>query len=151
MHVVASRVFPDEACYGLTEGPENGRWVQKVFVVRGDRKAKYITDFGPASDFPHAAQIIYPSFGENTVAELQALAERDRHDDKWYKRRKELQSESTLISDILRQEEQLLKVRRNQSHFGPTVSTQRDDYPSVAVARQFKEKRNGRRSRNSGA
>jgi len=157
IHVVTDRVYPGEPCWGLREGAElrtvspNGgqemRWLQKVFVVRGDRKAKYETDFGPASDFPHSTPVIYPSFGENTVAQLQELAERDRHSDKWYRRGEEKRAESTLIADILRQEEILLEVRRNRSQFGPGVSVQRVDYPREAAERQFKEKRDARSRR----
>lgn len=160
MHVVTDRVFPDEPCYGLREGPERHtvdpkggqqmRWIQKVFVVRDDRIAKFETDFGPASDFAHATPVIYPSFGENTVAQLQALAERDRHSDKWFRRREELRAGSTLIADIIRQEEVLLDVRRNRSHFGPGVSVERNGFPREAAARQFKEKRNAARSRDAG-
>src|SRR3990167_7436523 len=157
MHVVTDRVLGDEPCWGLREGPElrtvspNGgqemRWIQKVFVIRGDRKAKFETDFGPASNFSHATPVIYPSFGENTVAQLREMAERDRHSDKWYRRGEEMRAESTLIADILRQEEVLLEVRRNRSQFGPGVSVQRVDFPREAAERQFKEKRDDARSR----
>jgi hypothetical protein len=122
-----------------------------VFVIRGDRKAKFETDFGPASDWPEATPVIYPSFGENSVGQLQELAERDRHSDKWAKRRKELQSESTLISDILRQEEVMLEVRSNRSQFGPGVSTQRIDFPREAVSQKQKERLVNARSRRKRA
>ena len=149
MHIATDRIYKDEPCHGLMEGPElrvvhpNGgqerRWIQRLWVIRGDRKAKFETDFGPASDWPDATPIIYPSFGENTVGQLQWLAERDRHSDKWAKRRREMQAESTLIADILKQEEILLEVRRNRSHFGPGVSIQRIDFPREAAKRRFKE------------
>jgi len=157
MHVVADRIFPSEPCWGLQEGPEqrvvhpNGgqemRWVQRLWVIRGDRKAKFETDFGPASDFPDATPVIYPSFGENTVAQLQWLAERDRHSDKWAKRRKEMRAESTLIADILRQEEIMMEVRRNRSQFGPLTSVQRIDFPHEAVRQRQKERLINARSR----
>jgi hypothetical protein len=130
MHIVTDRIHPDEPCYGLWEGPKNGRWVQRVFVVRGDTKARFETDFGPAEDFKDATEIMYPSFGENSVGQLQELAERDRHNDKWSKRGKEMLAESTLIPDILKQEEIKLEVVRNRSHFGPATSVQRNDFPT---------------------
>jgi hypothetical protein len=125
----------------LWEGPKKGRWVQRVFVIRGDAKARFETDFGPTSDFPDAVEIMIPSFGENSVAQLQELAERDRHSDKWAKRGREQLAESTLIKDILRQEEALLNVRANRTIIGPAITVQRNDFPRGAV----KEKRNGRR------
>ena len=151
MKIVTHLVHPDEPCYTLMEGPElrvvhpiggqERRWLQKLWAIRGDRKAKFETDFGPASDWPNATPCIIPSFGENTVGQLQWLAERDRHSDKWAKRRREMQAESTLIADILKQEEILLEVKRNRSHFGPGVSVQRTDFPREASEQRFKEKR----------
>ena len=139
MKIIAVSIHPDEPCYSLREGPRNGRWVQRVYVIRGDAIAEWSKDYGPVSDWPNATEVIYPSFGENSTGQLQELAERDRHSDKWARRRKEMQAESTLIPDILRQEEILLEVRRNRSHFGPGVSVQRNDFPR-------KEKRYGKRS-----
>jgi hypothetical protein len=124
--------------------------VQRVYVIRGDAIAEWSKDYGPVSDWPDATEIIYPSFGENSVAELQELAERDRHSDKWAKRRREMQAESTLISDILKQEEILLDVVANRSNFGPGVSVERNDFPREAVISKHKEKRNAaRKSRKS--
>ena len=142
MKIIALSVHPDEPCHSLREGPRNGRWVQRVYVVRGDAIAEWSKDYGPIADWPDATEVIYPSFGENSVGQLQELAERDRHSDKWARRRREMQAESTLISDILRQEEALLEVRRNRSHFGPGASVQRNDFPRGTV----KEGRNARRS-----
>lgn len=156
MHIVADRIYDSEPCWGLTEGPElrpqpdgsiQHRWIQRLWVIRGDRKAKFETDFGPASDWPDATPLIVPSYGENSTGQLQELAERDRHSDKWARRRKELQAESTLIADILRQEEILMEVRRNRSKFGPAVSIQRIDFPREAVRQKQKERLANARSR----
>ena len=141
MHIIATHVMEDEPCWGLWEGPKNGRWMQRVFVIRGDAIAKWTKDYGPISKWPDATEIMYPSFGENSVAQLQEMAERDRHSDKWAKRGRERLAESTLIKDILRQEEALLNVRANRSIIGPAITVQRNDFPRGAV----KEKRNGAR------
>ena len=140
MKIVTSRVHPDEPCHGLREGPRKGRWLQRVYVVRGDTIAEWTKDYGPISKWPDAVEIIYPSFGENSVGQLQELAERDRHSDKWAKRGRERLAESTLIADILRQEEILLDVVRNRSHFGPGVSVQRNDFPREAANRKLRRK-----------
>ena len=150
MHIVADRISPDEPCWGLWEGPKGGRWIQRVFVIRGDAIAKFETDLGPLSFWPDATQIIYPSFGENSVGQLQEMAERDRHSDKWAKRRREMQAESTLIPDILRDEEIKLDVIANRSNFGPGVSVQRNDFPREAANNKFKEKRNAARKSRTG-
>lgn len=144
MKIVTSRVHPDEPCWGLWEGPKNGRWIQRVFVIRGDAIAKFETDYGPMTKWPDAIETIYPSFGENSVGQLQEMAEHDRHSDKWAKRGRERLAESTLIPDILRDQETLLDVRANRSHFGPGISVQRNDFPREAVINKFKEERNAR-------
>ena len=151
MHIVTDHIWPDEGCHGLMEGrrlrsfPDGSaswRWIQQLFVVRGDNIAKYETDFGPAEDFPDATETIYPSFGENSVAQLQDLAERDRYSDKWAKRRRELKAESTLHQDIVRQMEQRHEFVHNRSAFGPLVTVQRNEPVSYqGTVRTFKEKR----------
>ena len=143
MKIVTRRVHPDEPCWGLWEGPEGGRWMQRVFVIRGDAIAKWAKDYGPMTKWPDATEIFYPSFGENSVGQLQELAERDRHSDKWAERGRERLAESTLIADILRQEEALIDVKANRSNFGPGVSVQRNDFPREAANRKLRSK-NGR-------
>ena len=144
MNIITHQIHKDEPCHGLWEGPKNGRWIQRVFVIRGDAIAKWTKDCGPITKWPDASEIFYPSFGENSVAQLQAHAERDRHSDKWAKRGRERLAESTLIADILRQEETLIDVKANRSNFGPGVSVQRNDFPREAANAKLKEKRDGR-------
>lgn len=155
MKIVTDRVYPDEPCWGLREGPRTvhsltgtaKHWVQAVYVIRGDAVAEYTTDYGPAENFKDSTEVIYPSFGENSVAQLQELAERDRYSDKWARRRREMQAESTLIADILRQEEIIMEVKRNRSQFGPAISIQRIDFPREAVRTQQRERLTNARSR----
>ena len=144
MHIVTDRIHKDEPCYGLWEGPKRGRWVQRVFVIRGDAIAKFETDLGPLSFWPDATETIYPSFGENSVGQLQEMAERDRYSDWGAKHRRRVAAESTLIPDILRDEEIKLDVIANRSNFGPGVSVQRNDFPREATNNKLKEKRNAR-------
>ncbi len=122
---------------GLHQRMRGGRLIEQVFVVRGDAIAKFETDYGSASDWPNFTETVYPSFGENTVGQLQELAERDRHSSKWADYQRELLAESTLIADVLRTEEEKIEVVRNRSHFGLGRSVQRIDFPREAV----KEKR----------
>jgi hypothetical protein len=145
--VVTLFILNDERCYGLREGPRNGRWVERVYVERGDRKAEWSFDHGSVDDFEDITEIMIPSDGGDTVAQLRDLAERNRHDLKWANRRKEMLGESTLIADILRQEEEIYHVVRNRSFFSPGVSTQRNGYPREANVRRYKEK-NARRHSN---
>lgn len=113
----------DEPCYGLREEPRlmpgpNGaqqwRWIQTVFVVRGDTIAAHTRDFGPAEDFRAVTPLLMPSFGDDTVAQLREHAERNRHDAYWQGRARAQQAESTLIRDHINQLEMRQEyVRRN--------------------------------------
>lgn len=142
MHIVTVDIYPDEECYGLAEGPhmwpssEGGqqwRWTQKVFVIRGDAIAKWETDIGPVGDYGRIQPIIIPSFGENTVAQLQDLAVKNRQDTYWDDRSEALLSESTLIEDHLRQLDQHREVIANRSTFGPSGGHQRNGYSRKAA------------------
>lgn len=159
MHIVTDCVFPDEPCHGLAEGPlamprpegpgMRPRWVQRVFVIRDDAIAKYIWDIGPVEDYEdRCSPIIMPSFGENTVAELQAHAERNRHEDKYIRRRDEMMAESTLVDDAIAEVERRYRAKSNRSVIGPHVSVQRGGWPEAAATRALrdraKEWKNGR-------
>lgn len=112
MKIVTLWVSDDEPCHGLREEPRlmpgpNGstswRWVQTVFVIRGDTIAAHTTDYGPAEDFALTTPLMMPSFGENTVAQLREHAEKNRHDTYWQQRAAEQLKNSTLIQDFIAQ------------------------------------------------
>ena len=113
MKIETAIVHPDEWAYGLREGPRmmpgpNGtqswRWVQTVWVLRGDAIAAHTTDFGPAENFQHVTELVMPSTGEDdTVAQLREHADKNRHDTYWQDRAKEQQANSTLIRDHMNQ------------------------------------------------
>lgn len=138
MKILTDYVLPDEPCHGLYDGPRNiprqgKRWIQAIYVIRGDVIAEYSQDLGPASDYPRIQPMAIPSFGENTVAQLQEFAERNRHDEYWANRVDEMLAESTLIEDHLRQLEVNHHVIRNRSQFGPQHAFQRNGYPRKAA------------------
>jgi hypothetical protein len=112
MKIETATVHPDEACYGLREEPRimpglNGssswRWVQTVFVLRGDAIAAHTTDYGPAKDFQQVTPLMMPSFGDDTVAQLREWAAKNRHDTYWQQRAAEQLANSTLIRDHINQ------------------------------------------------
>lgn len=146
MKIVTDRISPDEPCYGLFEGPDHGRWMQKVFVIRGDAIAQYRTDFGPEEDFEKVTPILIPNFGDDSVAALQAMAEKNRHDTYWHDRGQEMLAESTLIQDAADMiEERILEVL-NKTVLGPMVKAQRNAFSRDSARRILKEKYNGRKN-----
>lgn len=146
-------ISPDEPCWGLREVDEmvpqpNGsvqrRRVQSVRVIRNDRPAVYKTDLGPAEDFVDCIEQEFISLGDDTVGEMMEMAEKDRYDDHWQKRRKEIAEGSTLIKDYMQQTEARWKTARNQSVFGPGYTRQRNGFPMEAT--RALERRARRRS-----
>ena len=140
MRIITDRVYPSEPAHGIFEGPENGRWLQKVWVVRGDALACYETDFGPAENFEGITPLLMPGFGDDSVAVLQAFAEKNREDDYWQKRGIEMLEASTLIQDHVRQVQVDHEIIHNRSVFGPSITVQRNAYPHERAMRQLKEK-----------
>lgn len=155
MQIVTEWLHPDEPCYGLREGPvtehhpvlgDQERWQQWVWVVRGDTLAKHVTDIGPAEDYATVTPLVMPSpRGENTVAELQAHAEKHRHDDYWYKRSREMMAGSTLVKDHLTMLEMERTVIHNRTFSAPGLFKQRNAVPVEMLSRRYKERRNARR------
>ncbi len=95
-------------------GAMRWRWIQTVFVVRGDAIAAHTTDFGPAANFANVTPLMMPSFGDDTVAQLREHADKNRHDTYWQGRAKAQQAESTLIRDHIAQVEMKAEyARRN--------------------------------------
>ena len=143
MKIVTDHIFPDEPSWGLFEGPRNVprkglRWVQVVYVLRGDSIAEYLEDFGPAEDFARAQPIMLPSpDGCNTVAQLQECAEKNRHDAYWANRVDEMLHESTLITDHIRQLEQNRELVANRSLFAPTGHHRRNGYPRQKARERY--------------
>ena len=145
MKILTDHVDPAEKAYGIYEGPAmvegQNHWVQDVTVIRADRRAHFVKDFGPAENFEHVTPIMMPSMGEDSVAELQFWCEKNRHDSYWYKRSLELQEGSTLVADHVRQIEQFRELIANRSVFGPRIKVQRDGYPHETVMRDYRERR----------
>jgi hypothetical protein len=129
-----------EPCHGLQEFAEDGQWVQRTFVIRDGEMACFQKVIGPASDYERIQPLLMPSFGENTVAEMQYWGEKNRHDTYWAGRADEMLAESTLIQDHINQLEEMTMVRKNRSVLGPHQSTQRIGYPRADEVRRVKEK-----------
>lgn len=150
MKIVTHYVLPDEPCYGLYEGgvlmpqPDGStdyRWVQDVIVIRDDNRAHFITDLGPEANFKYVTPIMIPSLGDDTVAQLQDFAAKNRQDFYWQKRAEEMLEGSTLIRDLINQEEETRQIIRNRSTLGPHFTKQRNGYAQEAMRRRLQAKR----------
>lgn len=148
---IAGWVHPDEPAWGLVEAPmmvpqagggQSSRWIQQIKVIRDDHIAYYTRDLGPAGDFKDVTPLIMPSVGTDTVAQLQEFADKNRQDDHWAKRARELQEGSTLIEDHVMKLERERELFRNRSHIGPAISVQRNEVPIEAIRRKARDARN---------
>lgn len=148
MHIVTQFLSPSEACYGLVEHHEHNqltgwRWIQKCFVARGDTIAKYITDLGPSEDFELSTpfSIYADPQGGDSVARVLAMAEKTRADTYWQTRAQEQLAESTLISDLIEQEEKVSQIIRNRTVSGPYQTNQRNGYDRERNQRALRDRR----------
>lgn len=150
MRIMADKVHADEGCWGYFTGPkqmpayseeDNPRMIEQVFVIRGDAIACYEQDFGPADNFIYVPPMMIPSWGENTVAQLQDMGERHRHDPRWAKRIQEYRESSTLFADVIRQHEQRSLLIKNQSQFGPAGTFQRNGWSRDTAWRRYRDER----------
>lgn len=95
------------------DGTHQSRWVQTVFVVRGDAIAAHTTDYGPAENFAKVTPLFMWSPGDcDTVAQLREHAEKNRHDTYWHDRAEAQRAESTLLTDHVEQINMLAEYRR---------------------------------------
>ena len=140
-------VSPNEKCYGLYEGPIGTRWIQQVKVARGDTLCLWEQDLGPASFFEKVTPLLMPSAGDDTVAELQYWATKNRSDHYWHDVSEEMKSESTLMQDAAKEYLQIEEIRRNRSVFGPAQTTQRNGWDTTRNKEIVKAKRRDRRGK----
>ena len=151
MRIMALSVSPDEPCMGLFEGPklrpvpgtlaEDYRWVQQVWVVRDDTIACYEQDFGSYDDYEMITPIFIPNSGTDSVAVLQAIAEKNRHDTYWQTRAAAQLEASTLISDLIEQEAKIHAVIHNRTSSGPYVTNQRNGWSRQVTQRRLSANR----------
>jgi hypothetical protein len=146
-HVLSS----EEACFGMWVSEVNGHFVTRLKVKRGERLEDAYIDHGPSGEYAGKIPPMgVPSVeGENPVGLMLEMSEAHRHDLRWYRMAVEQQESSTLIKDVIRQEEEALLAVRNQSSFGPHQTTMRNGHNHEQVVRDFMEERAARSGRRS--
>lgn len=134
IHAQTLEVHPDEKAMGLAELYERTpdqraiHRYQIIYVIRNDAVAEYRTDMGADKDW-RIPPLSIPSFQEHSVAELQDMAQFARERATAFRNRlDQMEKESTLISDSIATAENVVKVKKNQSQFGPGGFTQRNGF-----------------------
>lgn len=139
--VLADHLDPNEVCMGMWQGPQAGRWIQKIFVVRDDTIAKHVTDCGPATDFPHIPVEIIPGDDETTVGEFLYEAERHRHDLFAHNHLERVKARHNLKDVIPENQAKRREIIKGQSVSGPYQTTSRNNYSSRLTWRRFFDRR----------
>ena len=140
----------DEPCFGMSVREDtDGHFRSYLVVLRGGDLQMAAVDHGPNPEYMGKIPPMYiPSpEGLDSVGLMLELSERHRHDLRWFRRAQEMREGSTLIKDILRQEEQLLLAARNQTVIGPYQSTQRNSHNHTQVVREWFDERARRTKR----
>lgn len=142
----------DEPCFGLSVREDtDGCFRSYLVILRGDDLQMAVVDHGPNAEYSGKIPPLFmPSpEGLDSVGLMLEMSERHRHDLRWYRRAEEMRQGSTLIKDILKQEEQLQLAARNQTVIGPYQSTQRNGHNHTQVVRDWfdeRAKRTGKRT-----
>ncbi len=152
MSDVALIVHPDEPAYGLQfriapvplkDGGQERRWIQSIAVIRSDAKAWHHEDYGPAERWAHVAPLMMPSFGDDSVAQLQEEADIHRASTFPAEHLAKVKGESTLMQDVVNQMEERSEDIHNRSVIGPHITKQRDEFSQARAQRILKERMHG--------
>ena len=138
-HVVSN----SEPCFGMSVREENGDFITRLAILRGDELQTCVIHHGPNEEYGGKIPPLFvPSTeGENPVGLMLEMSERHRADLRYYNMAMEMKGESTLINDVLEQDEKALLQIRNASTFGPHQSTQRNGHSHEKVVRDWFDKR----------
>ena len=128
-------VLADEKAMGLMEvelltpDSKGVHRYQIIYVVRNDQQSAHVVDLGDRLLFPNPPLNIF-SYMEHNVAELQDMANEARARSSVTKRLAELaeasKTDKNIIKEFLERKSRDVKTIKNQSHFGPTLTKQRN-------------------------
>lgn len=130
--VETNPLHPDEPCHALCElnlqAPDYGapHRYQLVCVVRGDAKRWVRIDMGLSADWDATEFRVVADGDGDSVASVQAQADRIRDDMYWRKFLREEQEASTLIPDLINWTEESIKRKRRVSTMGFNYTRQRN-------------------------
>ena len=128
-------ILADERAMGLMEVElltPDGKGIHRyqiIYVVRNDQQSPHVVDLGDRLLFPNPPLNIF-SYLEHSVAELQNMADEARARSSVTKRLAELSEASrkdkNIINEFLERKARDVKTIKSQSHFGPTLTKQRN-------------------------
>lgn len=121
---------------------DNGDFVTRLKVLRGSALVTAEINHGPSPEYTGKIPPLFMApQGAEDVAFMLDESARHRKDLRYWKYNEEMRQGSTLIKDVIRQEEEALSVVRNRSTFGPHQTTERNGHNHTQVVRDFMDAR----------
>lgn len=129
----------DDPTYGCTVYEDATGFCTRLVILRGGQKVGVVIHHGPDPEYSGKIPPMFiPSVeGECSVALMLEGSEQHRHDLQWYIKAKEQLAQSTLIPDIIKQEEEAREWIHNRSTFGPHVTKERNGYSHETTVRDW--------------
>lgn len=121
---------------------DNGDFVTRLKVIRGNAFITTEINHGPNPEYEGKIPPLFMApQGAEDVASMLDQSAFHRQDLRYWRMAMEQQEASTLISDVVRQEEEALMDIRNASTFGPAITKQRNGHNHIQVVRDFTDAR----------
>ena len=138
----------DEQCFGMQVWEAADGFCTRLIVLQNDLPVGIVIHHGPSEEYSGKIPPLLVA-DESSVGAMMAESERHRRDLKWFKRAEEMRASSTLIADVIRQDEEARLAIKNRSIFGPHQTTQRNGHNHVQVQRDWWAERARRTGRTS--
>ena len=126
----------DEPCFGMQVWEAADGFCTRLIVLQNDLPVGIVIHHGPSEEYSGKIPPLLVT-DEANVGSMLAESERHRQDLKWFKRAEEMRASSTLIADVIRQDEQARLAIKNQTVVGPYQTTQRNGHNHVQVKRDW--------------
>ena len=126
----------NEPCFGMQVWEAADGFCTRLIVLQNDLPVGIVIHHGPSEEYSGKIPPLLVA-DETSVGAMMAESERHRQDLKWWKRAEEMRASSTLIADVIRQDEQARLAIKNRSVFGPHQTTQRNGHNHVQVQRDW--------------
>ena len=141
----------DEKCFGMKVEETDRGFVTTLRIMRGGviTQAQINHGHDPEMSGKVPPMFVPSTEGENPVGLMLQMSEEHRRDLRYWRYNEELRESSTLISDVLVQEEKALLQIRNASTLGPYVSVQRHGHSHEKVVRDWMDERARRTKRRA--
>ena len=119
-----------------------GRFITTFKLLRDGELADYMVDHGPED--PRVPPTLLVTYLEHPFGEVFEAAEAHYNDLRWWKHVLDLKAQSTVLIDVVNQEDARRLIVQNKSVLGPYVRHQRNNQNPQAAERAWNDERRRR-------